>query len=54
MDREDAETRYTEAAWAALEHFPVKAETLDLVSRSENETFRISVRSGGLIFSHLP
>ncbi len=47
MERENVETRYTKAAWAALEHFPVRAETLDLVSQSENVTFRVSARNGG-------
>jgi Ser/Thr protein kinase RdoA (MazF antagonist) len=44
----DIEERYTEAAWAALDYFPIKAESLDLVSHSENVTFRVSPRSGGL------
>lgn len=46
MDGEETESNYTKAAWAALAHFPVKAERLDLVSHSENVTFRVSTPGG--------
>ena len=44
MDRSEIESGYRKAAWAALEAFPVTAEKLELVSESENVTFRVSAR----------
>ena len=46
MDSDLAETRYTDAAWRAVEHFPVDAKRIDLVLQSENVTFRVTVRDG--------
>ena len=46
MDESAVESSYRKAAWAALTHFPVKAEKLELVAQSENVTFRVSARSG--------
>ena len=37
-------SNYTQAAWAAVAHFPVAAENLALVACSENVTFRVAVR----------
>lgn len=39
------EANYIKAAWAALEHFPIKAEGLELFSESENLTFRVTARN---------
>lgn len=44
MDRDLVESCYTPAALKALESFPVEAENLELVSHSENVTFRVSAR----------
>ena len=38
------EANYIKAAWAALEHFPVDADDLELFSESENLTFRVTSR----------
>lgn len=37
-------SNFTLAAWKALEHFPVKAQDIQLVAHSENVTFRVAVR----------
>lgn len=44
MDKGLIASRYTQAAWQAVEHFPVKAEDLQLVACSENVTFRVTAR----------
>jgi Ser/Thr protein kinase RdoA (MazF antagonist) len=46
MDTDDAEISYTKAAREALTHFPIEAEGIDLVTHSENVTFRVTVRGG--------
>lgn len=45
MDNDLAST-YTPAALQALEHFPVQAESIELVDHSENLTYRVRVRDG--------
>jgi Ser/Thr protein kinase RdoA (MazF antagonist) len=42
----DLASTYTPAAWQALEHFPVQAESIELVDHSENLTYRVRVRDG--------
>jgi len=42
----DVASTYTPAAWQALEHFPVQAESIELVDHSENLTYRVRVRGG--------
>jgi len=42
----DPAPTYTPAAWQALEHFPVQAESIELVDHSENLTYRVRVRDG--------
>ena len=42
----DLESTYTPAARQALEHFPVEAESIELVDHSENVTYRVKVRDG--------
>ena len=37
-------SRYTQAAWKAVEHFALEAEDIVLAAYSENVTFRVSVR----------
>lgn len=37
-------SNYTQAAWKAVEYFPVDAEDIELVTYSENVTFRVTVR----------
>jgi len=49
VDR-NSESRYTSAALAALERFPVDAESVELVAWSENVTFRVPVRGGDTDF----
>lgn len=44
MDRDLIASSYTDAAWKAVEHFPVDAKDIELVSHSENVTFRVAVR----------
>ena len=41
-----SEAAYTEAAWAALQHFPVTADSVELFSASENLTFRVTTKVG--------
>ena len=43
MDKNLTATKYTRAAWKALDHFPVQAEGMELVDHSENVTFRVAV-----------
>ncbi|MFM7275982.1 MAG: phosphotransferase enzyme family protein [Gammaproteobacteria bacterium] len=43
---DDLASIYTSAAWAALAHFPVQAESIKLIDHSENLTFRVRVRDG--------
>jgi Ser/Thr protein kinase RdoA (MazF antagonist) len=42
----DLASTYTPAAWQALEHFPVQAESIELVDHSENLTYRVRARDG--------
>lgn len=42
LDKDQVTSRYTQAAWTAVENFPVKAEVIELVAQSENMTFRVS------------
>lgn len=44
VDKDLIAARYTQAAWEAVEYFPVQAEDLRLVAYSENVTFRVAVR----------
>ena len=44
MDRDLVESCYTPAALKALESFPVTVENIELITHSENVTFRISDR----------
>ena len=44
MDKDLIASRYTHAAWEAVEYFPVEAEDLQLVAHSEKVTFRVAVR----------
>lgn len=46
MDRALVESRYTPAALEALKRFPVEAEKIELITHSENVTFRVFVRGG--------
>lgn len=53
----DMASTYTSAAWQALEHFPVQAESIELVDYSENLTYRVRVRdreSGYVLRLHRP
>ena len=47
MDNEAAARLYTPAALAALSHFPVKAENVELIAVSENVTFRVVDEADG-------
>jgi Ser/Thr protein kinase RdoA (MazF antagonist) len=42
----DLASTYTPVALQALEHFPVRAESIELVDHSENLTYRVRVRDG--------
>ncbi len=44
MDRDLVESCYTPAALKVLDSFPVEAENVELITHSENVTFRVSVR----------
>ena len=44
MDRALVESCYTPAALQALQQFPVQAEQVELVTHSENVTYRVAVR----------
>jgi Ser/Thr protein kinase RdoA (MazF antagonist) len=44
-DKGRVASRYMQAAWRAVEHFPIQAEGLELVAYSENVTFRVAVRN---------
>ena len=44
MDKDVIESCYTTAAFKALERFPVDVEGVEFIKRSENVTFRVSVR----------
>lgn len=44
MDKGLLASRYTQAAWDAVAHFPLEAEDMALVAYSENVTFRVAVR----------
>ena len=44
VDEDLIASRYTQAAWKAVEHFPVQAEAMKLVAHSENITFQVAVR----------
>jgi len=44
--KNDLASTFTPAAWRALEHFPVQAESIELVDHSENLTYRVRVRDG--------
>ena len=39
-------SKYTQAAWQAVKHFPVQVEGMEPVAHSENVTFRVAVRDG--------
>lgn len=47
VDKDEVESCYTPVAVAALTHFPVEAEKIELVAHSENITFRVSIRNSG-------
>lgn len=56
MSRE-IESRYTPAAWLALEHFPVEPTSVAFVDHSENVTFRVQTQdrqSGYVLRLHRP
>jgi len=38
---------FTDAAWKAVEHFPIDAVGIEPVMQSENVTFRVTARDGG-------
>jgi len=44
VDSAQVECRYTPAALKALRSFPVAAENVELIVKSENVAFRVSVR----------
>jgi len=45
VDRDLVESCYTPAALKALESFPVTVENIELITHSENVTFRVSVKN---------
>lgn len=47
MDRDLIASGFIEAAWKAVEYFPVDAINIELVMQSENVTFRVTARDGG-------
>jgi Ser/Thr protein kinase RdoA (MazF antagonist) len=44
VDKDLIASTYTDAAWEAVQHFPVQAEDIKLVAYSENVTFRVANR----------
>lgn len=50
VDKDLIASRYTQAAWEAVEYFPVEAEDLQLIAHSENVTFRVAVRDAATDF----
>ena len=57
MDRDQVESCYAPAAIRALASFPVEAQDIELITHSENVTFRVSVRdtdTGYVLRLHRP